>query len=192
MATGRSPTVTTILLFGVVFVVDTVVSVVGVVPIQFVLSPPLTTAPWTVVTSVYAHAGVDHLVANTLALLIPGLILERQTTDARFHAFFVVSGAIAGIAEITAGSLVGGPGTPGVLGASGAVFALIGYLLSANRLSDAAIGGIEVSGRVQLVLFVGIALAVTLVTASPQVAVVAHFTGLFVGLVAGRVHLLRP
>jgi membrane associated rhomboid family serine protease len=41
-----------------------------------------------------------------------------------------------------------------------------------------------------LLVFLVIAAAVTVATASPGVALIAHFAGLFVGLVAGRVGVL--
>ena len=189
MVTARSPTLTTITLFVVVFVFETVARLLGLFPALFVLAPPVTTNPWTVVTSIYAHSGPAHLLGNAIALLVPGFILERQTSDLRYHAFFLASGAIAGVAEITLGRLLGTP--VGVLGASGAVFAFIGYLLSANRLADAAIGGVRLSGRTQLLVFALLAVLVTVATGQPGVALVAHFTGFFVGLVAGRAHLLR-
>ncbi|WP_136716237.1 rhomboid family intramembrane serine protease [Halorientalis salina] len=189
MVTARSPTLTTITLFVVVFVFESVARLLGVFPLLFVLAPPVTTNPWTVVTSVYAHAGPIHLLGNAIGLLLPGFVLERQTSALRYHAFFLTAGAAAGIAEITVGPLLGN--AAGVLGASGAVFAFIGYLLSANRLAEAAIGGVELSGRVQLVAFAVLAVLVTVATGRPGVALVAHFTGFFVGLVAGRVHLLR-
>lgn len=189
MVTARSPTLTTLVVFVLVFVAETVSRVLGLFPALFVLAPPVTVNPWTVVTSVYAHSGPVHLLGNAVALLIPGLILERQTSDLRYHAFFVTAGATAGIAEITVAPLFGQP--TGVLGASGAVFAFIGYLLTANRLTEAAIGGIQLSGRTQLLVFAVLAVLVTVATGQPGVALVAHFTGLFVGLLAGRAHVLR-
>jgi membrane associated rhomboid family serine protease len=195
MVSVRSPTLTTLVLFVVVFLLETVVGLLAIVGLSgawasmFVLAPPLTDDPWTIVTSVYAHAGVGHLLANALALLLPGLILERTTTPLRFHAYFVGSGVVAGVAEVTFGGLLGTPS--GVLGASGAVFAVIGYLLASNRLTDAAVSGVALSARVQLVVFGALAVLVTVATGSPGVALVAHFTGLFVGLLAGRAHLLR-
>lgn len=187
---GRSPTVATLSVFVVVFVLELVARALGVFPALFVLAPPLGVHPWTLVTSVYAHAGPGHLLANAVALLLPGLVLEHQTTAARYHAFFLTSGALAGAVQVTVGSAVGPASS--VLGASGAVFAFIGYLLTANRLSEAAIGGVRLSGAVQLLVFGVIAVVVTLATGAPGVALIAHFTGLFVGLVAGRLHLLRP
>ncbi|WP_246983489.1 rhomboid family intramembrane serine protease [Halorientalis marina] len=195
MVSVRSPTLTTLALFAVVFLLETVVGLLallglgGTWSVLFVLSAPLAEHPWTLVTSVYAHAGVSHLVANALALLVPGFVLERATTRLRYHAFFVGSGLLAGVAEVTLGGLVGTPA--GVLGASGAVFAVIGYLLTSNRLTDAVVRGVSLSPNVQFVLFALLAVLVTVATGSPGVALVAHFTGLFVGLVSGRLHLLR-
>lgn len=189
MVTARSPTLTTITVFVVVYVLETVARLLNVFGGLFVLAPPVTVNPWTVVTSVYAHSSPVHLLSNAVALLVPGFILERQTSTGRYHAFFLCSGALAGIAEIAVAPLFGAP--VGVLGASGAVFAFIGYLLSANRLTEAAIGGVALSGRAQLALFTVLAVLVTVATGQPGVALVAHFTGFLLGLLAGRAHLLR-
>lgn len=189
MVAVRSPTLTTLTVFVLVFVAEAGARLLGVFSPLFVLAPPVTKHPWTILTSVYAHSGVFHLFWNAIALLIPGLILERQTTALRYHAFFIGAGAIAGLAQITVGPLLGP--TAGVLGASGAVFAFIGYLVAGNRLADAAIGGIELSRRTQLLVFAILAIIVTIGTGQPGVALVAHCTGLFVGLLAGRTHLLR-
>jgi len=195
MVSVRSPTLTTLALFAVVFLLEAVVGLLALVGLGgawstlFVLSRPLGADPWTLVTSVYAHAGVSHLVANALTLLVPGLVLERSTSPVRFHVFFVGSGMLAGVAEITLGGLLGTPA--GVLGASGAVFAVIGYLISSNRLTDAVVRGVSLSPSVQFVLFALLAVLVTVATGAPGVALVAHFTGLLVGLVSGRAHLLQ-
>ncbi|MFC6723458.1 rhomboid family intramembrane serine protease, partial [Halobium palmae] len=74
---------------------------------------------------------------------------------------------------------------------SGAVFALAGYLLAGNVASTWVLDRIGVSGRAVFGLFVLVAAAVTLATAAPGIALVAHFTGLLVGLLAGRLRLLR-
>ena len=185
--------------FLAVFLCQRLVSLVaGGVTMQslFVLTTPVARNPWTVVTSVYAHSGLSHLVANAVALTFVGVLLERQTTPARFHAFFLLTGALAGLAEVwitpLTGLVLGGPTQASVLGGSGAIFALLGYLLTSNRLTDRVVGSIQLSPRVQIAAFAAIAVVVTLATARPQVALVAHFTGLLFGLLAGRAHVLRP
>lgn len=155
--------------------------------VLFVLESPVTARPWTVVTSVYAHAGLGHLLANSLALVVVGLLVERRTTRLRFHAFFVTTGVAAGIAEIWLGGVFG---SRGVLGASGAIFALLGYLLAGNVVARRVLDRIALSARAQIAVFVALAIVVTLATGAPGVALIAHGTGLLLGLVAGRLQLL--
>jgi membrane associated rhomboid family serine protease len=154
----------------------------------FVLAPPVEVRPWTLLASVYAHAGVGHLVSNAVVLVLVGFAVERVTTRWRFHAFFASVGMAAGLAQVTVSGLVG-PGSA-VLGASGAVFGLLGYLLTGNPVTDAVLGWLPLSGRARVVLLLLLALGVTLLTAAPGVALVAHFTGFVLGLLAGRVRLL--
>ncbi|MFB6222701.1 MAG: rhomboid family intramembrane serine protease [Haloarcula sp.] len=193
----ESPTVRTLAIIVGVFALQQVTGLVTEPRSLFALSPPLLSRPWTLVTSVYAHAGLSHLLANAAGLALAGAIIERRTSPTRFHAFFVSTGALAGVAQVSITSLAG-PLVPGmvshvsVLGASGAIFALFGYLLAANRLTDTVIGGFELAPRVQLALAGIVAAAITLATANPGVALIAHFTGLLLGFLAGRVHLLRP
>lgn len=192
-----SPTVLTLLAFVVVFALQQVLGLVLRQQVLFALSNPLLENPWTLVTSVYAHTGLSHLLANALMLALFGVLVERQTTSARFHLFFLGTGMLAGVAQVSLAGLLS-PFVPGmaanvsVLGASGAIFALLGYLLGANRLTELVVGGFELAPRVQLVLAGLVALLLTLLTASPGVALVAHFAGLLLGVLAGRAHLLRP
>lgn len=188
MSDQRSPTVETLFVFGIVFLLQLVVDLVGLMTFFFVLAPPVEIRPWTLVTSVYAHGGIGHLLSNSLALLVFGLLVERRTTRFRFHAFFITAGVIAGVAQITLGSLAGP--AQGVLGASGAIFALMGYVLAGNVVSATLLNRIRLSGRMQIVLFVIFAAVVTIATGAPGVALIAHFTGLVLGLIAGRAGIL--
>ncbi|WP_122089456.1 rhomboid family intramembrane serine protease [Halalkalicoccus subterraneus] len=183
-----SPTIETLVAFALVFGLQMAVSFVGLMAFFFVLAPPVDVRPWTLVTSVYAHGGMGHLLSNALALLVFGLLVERRTTRVRFHAFFITTGVLAGIAQITLGSLAGPP--QGVLGASGAIFALMGYVLAGNVVSTTLFDRVRLSGRLQFLLFVLFAALVTVATGAPGVALIAHFTGLVLGLVAGRAGLL--
>lgn len=185
----RSPTVQTLLVFVGVFLLQALGGVVGLGPAWFVLAAPLDVHPWTLVTSVYAHGSVGHLLANGVAFAVLGFTLERATTRLRFHAFVVLTGMVAGVAEVVLSGLVGDP--TGVLGASGAVFAMLGYLLVGNPVTAPFLSWLKLSWRTQLLIFAGIAAAVTVFTAASGVALIAHFTGFLVGLVSGRLRLLR-
>jgi membrane associated rhomboid family serine protease len=193
---SESPTVVTLGVIGVVFVLQQVVGLIIPSAFVFGMSHPFL-QPWTLVTSVYAHASPAHLLSNAIALAVLGFLVEQDTTDLRYHTFFVVTGMLAGLAEVYAARFLG-PVIPwmvsqvNVLGASGAIFAFLGYLLASNRLTETAVAGVALSARAQLAIGAILAAAITIATANPGVALIAHFTGLLLGFVAGRAHLLQP
>jgi membrane associated rhomboid family serine protease len=186
---GR-PTLETLALLVAVFAVQSLLRV---------LAPPLAAGlfvlydpgaqPWALATSVYAHGGPGHLLTNAVGLVLFGLAVERVTTRWRFHAFFLTVGALSGVGQVlwSAAFSTGG----GVLGASGAVLGLLGYLVGGNAVSEAAVGRLDLSVRQQAVVFGLVAVGVTWATAGPGVAVGGHFVGLALGLVAGRLRLLH-
>ncbi|WP_267641924.1 rhomboid family intramembrane serine protease [Haloarchaeobius amylolyticus] len=194
-----SPTLETFVVFALVFALQLVVSVfqgllglAGFHDFLFTLYAPFD-RPWTLVTSVYAHAGPMHLLSNAIALALVGFVLERKTSRFRYHAFFVVSGALAGLAQVLTSGFVAaiGLGRPtAVLGASGAVFALYGYVLGGNRVTDGVLSRFDVPEWAELLVFVVVAAAVTWATGAPGVALVAHFAGFLIGVAAGRTRLL--
>ncbi|WP_135820445.1 rhomboid family intramembrane serine protease [Halostella litorea] len=186
---AKSPTVDTLLVFAVVFLAQRLLALLAPPAVDvFALAPPLDVRPWTVVTSVYAHSDLSHLLANSVALAFVGLPLERTTTPFRFHLFFISTGATAGVVQVATKSLVAEP-VP-VLGASGAVFAMLGYVLTGNRIASGLLARLDLGPGAQLASFAGLAAVVTVATGSPGVALVAHFTGFLVGLVAGRLGVL--
>lgn len=186
--TGRA-TIEVAVAVVIVYALQTAMVVVGLGVELLALSAPLSQYPWTVVTAVYAHGGPSHLLANLAGLILFGFIVERRTSRSRFHAFILLTGAIAGVAEVLVGSVIGA--SPMVLGISGAVFALMGYVFASNPVSGTVLDWLEVDWRVQLILFLVIALIITILTAGERVALIAHFTGLTLGLLSGRLHLLR-
>lgn len=154
----------------------------------FVLDGTVATRPWTLITSVYAHAGLTHLLANSIGLLLAGTLVARRTKTAPFHAFFVATGSLAGLAEVLVGDLLGP--AHAVFGASGGVLALLGYLLAGNAVSTRLLDRLTLSTRAQVTLFAAVVIGLTLLTSGPRSAIVGHATGLACGLVAGRLRLL--
>ncbi|ELY88666.1 rhomboid family protein [Natrialba hulunbeirensis JCM 10989] len=191
-----SPIFELLVIFGLVFLIQAITDLVGLMTGLFVLTLPLVENPWTIVTSVYAHGGLWHLLSNSLALVVFGWPVARATSRVRFHTFVLLTGSIAGISQVLlSGFAAAAPfvsGDPvGVLGASGAIFALLGYLITGNRLSAGFASIIDIPQWMTLTVFVGLAIVVTLTTAAPGVALIAHFTGFLLGLLAGRTRLLQ-
>ncbi len=189
MPRSVGPIVDVLALFAIVAVAQTVVGVVGSATGPFALSPPVADDPWTIATSVYAHGGLGHLLSNSIALVLFGWPVARATTRLRFHVFFLLTGATAGIAQVWVMGILGAAAP--VLGASGAIFALLGYLLASNPVAEGVAASVDVPRWVVLGFFAVVAAGVTVATMSPRAALVAHFTGLMLGLVAGRARVLQ-
>jgi len=185
-----SPTLETTIALLAFFLVQFPLSALGLVGL-FALTPLFVVEPWTLVTSVYSHAGPFHLLSNLLPLVLVGLLVERVTTRLRFHAFFVATGALSGLAQVLLGAFAGGSG---VLGASGAVFALVGYAVTGNVVADRLLAGIDRLADApwaSTLLLVVVALVGAVALSGPNSAVLAHLAGLSMGLVAGRARLLH-
>lgn len=109
---------------------------------------------WVLLTSMFMHAGLSHLFANMVSLFFIGGLVEKLIGRKRMFWFFILSGIFAGIfhsiLSVTLGSrcifqflegcigpkIFFDPLVPGV-GASGAIFALLGLLavlIPSNRV----------------------------------------------------------
>lgn len=183
-------TLQTLGLILIVFVIQSLATLAEISLSSFALSVPVESNPWTVMLSIYSHASIGHLLSNAVGILILGVIVERVTTNKRFHIFFIITGAIAGISEVLFWSVYGGQGVQ-VLGASGALFALLGYALFGNSLTDNLFGSIDIGRIGRVLLIMSLAVVVTLVTASQGVALVAHAVGFFVGSICGYHKILH-
>ena len=94
---------------------------------QCAVFPGTPTPSWiTLLTSMFIHGGLDHILGNTLFLWVFGVHVERSMGALRYLAFYLVCGLGASALEI-ATSL--GSNVPGI-GASGAIAGVLaGYLL---------------------------------------------------------------
>lgn len=150
------------------------------------LASPLLDKPWTVLTSVYAHASPGHLLGNALVIATAGTIVAYATTTLRFHAFVIATGVAAGLTQILLGTALGW--NIGVLGISGAGFALLGYVIASNRASARL--SEYIPRRVGIVLAVLLGAGLTILFGGANSAHAAHFAGAVLGLAAGRYRLL--
>jgi membrane associated rhomboid family serine protease len=145
--------------------------------------------PWRLITSAFLHspsAIIVHLLFNMYALFIFGPVLERFLGRLRFIALYLI-GALGGSLGVltsvevwifTDGDLSNAP--VGALGASGAVFALLGAVFALRKPL-----GVDIR---QLLILLGINLALPFFVGG--IAWQAHVGGLIVGFVVGVI-LLR-
>jgi membrane associated rhomboid family serine protease len=90
---------------------------------------------WRLLTAAFLHYGPFHLLLNMLALWWFGTLLEQRIGSGRFLLIYIASG-LAG----SAGALVLSPNSPTV-GASGAIFGILGAGLVLERQRDFVFGG---------------------------------------------------
>ena len=122
---------------------------------------------WRLITAAFLHASILHIGLNMYVLWIIGQPVEAYLGRARFLGLYFVSG-LAG----SAGALVLSPLTPTV-GASGAIFGVLGGLFILERRRHIATGG-QVAGLIVLNLVITFAFA-------GSISVGGHIGGLIGG-----------
>jgi membrane associated rhomboid family serine protease len=90
---------------------------------------------WRLITATFLHYGPFHLILNMLALYWFGTLLERRIGSGKYLLLYIVSG-LAG----SAGALLLDPTVPTV-GASGAIFGILGAGLVLEQQRDYVFGG---------------------------------------------------
>ena len=126
-------------------------------------------APWQLVTAMFAHGSLEHLLMNIVSLWWLGTLLERMQGTVRFAIVYFVSGIV--------GNLVFALFSDGyAVGASGAIFGMLGavaVLLYKHRQSPVA------KAMLQGLL---VMIAINVVNSfMPGIALEAHFGGLLAG-----------
>lgn len=84
---------------------------------------------WTFLTSMFMHAGVFHLFVNMLSLFFIGELVERILGRKRFFYFYLISGLFAGLSFVLFTFIFSSTLHAYAVGASGALFGLIGLLM---------------------------------------------------------------
>lgn len=149
--------------------------------------------PWQLVTYGFLHAGPLHLFFNGFGLYMFGPDVERVLGARRFLAYYFVSVATAGVAQLVTSALAGGPGYP-TIGASGGVF---GVLLAfgmyfPQRVILLIFPPVPLPARVFVVLYAGIELYLGVTQTQHGVAHFAHFGGMLGGFLLLRYWRRRP
>ena len=139
---------------------------------------------WRLLTSIFLHGGALHLIFNMICLWRAGPLVERLYGSVGFAVLYLVAGLGGSIASAWWHPTVVG------VGASGAIFGVIGALLAFLLLHGSAIPVAALKPlRASTLLFVFYNLAPGLL--STRIDNAAHLGGLASGFVAGLL-LRRP
>jgi len=136
---------------------------------------------WRLFTSLFLHGSLLHLAFNMIALWQVGQLVERLFGSLRFGALYLVAGLCGGIASVMWNPHVNS------VGASGAIFGIVGGLFAFMRRENSGIPPTVVNDlRGTLLPFLAFNLAAGFLY--PHTDNAAHIGGLVGGWLAG--HLL--
>ncbi|XP_010922306.1 RHOMBOID-like protein 2 [Elaeis guineensis] len=137
---------------------------------------------WRLITCIWLHAGVIHLLANMLGLLLIGVRLEQEFGFVRIGMLYVMSGFGGSVlSALFIQSRIS-------VGASGALFGFLGGMLS-ELITNWTIYANKFTALLTLIFIIAINLAVGLL---PHVDNFAHIGGFISGFLLGFVFLVRP
>ena len=131
---------------------------------------------WTIVTSLFIHSGLWHIIANMLALYFFGRNLSRLIGNGKLLIIYFCGGIVGNVLFM----LMASPYIV-VIGASGAIFALGGALAVIRPKLRVFIFPIPVP----LPLWLAVIGGCLIISFLPGIAWQAHLGGLAVGLIAG-------
>ena len=136
---------------------------------------------WRFVTAIFLHGGFPHLLYNLFALALFGSILEKYIGSKKFLFVFFVTGIFANLISINY--------YDSSLGASGAIFGIIGALVLIRPMLVVWAFGLPMPMFLAGALWaVGDVIGIFVPS---NVANVAHLSGMFFGLVFGLIYRER-
>ncbi|KAI8540350.1 hypothetical protein RHMOL_Rhmol09G0256200 [Rhododendron molle] len=137
---------------------------------------------WRLISCIWLHAGIIHLVVNMLSLVFIGIRLEQQFGFVRIGIIYLLSGFGGSVLStlFIRNSIS--------VGASGALFGLLGAMLS-ELITNWSIYSNKAAALVTLVVIVVLNLGLGIL---PGVDNFAHIGGFLTGFLLGFVLLPRP
>ncbi len=136
---------------------------------------------WRLVTSMFLHAGILHILFNGLALYALGMQVEVMMGSRRFLLIFFLTGIGGNILTLLVNPV------PSV-GASGGIFGLLGALIAFFYRNRDRLGAWGQANLRSLLITAGLNFVITF--SIPQVNQMAHIGGLVTGLFLG--YFLSP
>ena len=144
---------------------------------------------WRLLTAMFLHAGLPHLAFNCFALFIFGPQVERAYGRFNFSVIYLLAGLTGSVASYLLNSISIG------VGASGAIFGVIGALAAFLLVQRRVFGEMSRSTLYGLAVMLGINLVYGLIT--PGIDNWAHLGGLAAGFALGwalapKLHVVAP
>ncbi|OEF96098.1 rhomboid family intramembrane serine protease [Desulfuribacillus alkaliarsenatis] len=137
----------------------------GMAPINYIVN---TNEYWRFLTSMFIHSNIMHIAFNMVILMHAGAYYEQKNGSKSFLKFYIMTGLFV---SLSSGLFVSGLS----VGASGAIFALLGYILYYD-LEARKRGIINQSMILPLVI-----LNIIITVLVPQISTVGHLSGLLIG-----------
>ena len=141
---------------------------------------------WTFFTSMFMHAGFFHLFANMFSLFFIGGLAQRILGVKRFLYFYLISGLFAGLLFVLSGLIFPSDMNTYAVGASGALFGLVGFLMIITPNLPVYIMFIPIPIKMKYAA-PGILVVLWLISIAGDVPIgnMAHLGGLIVGVIYG-------
>jgi membrane associated rhomboid family serine protease len=175
-----------------IFIVAWILMGAGVLPIEYIAIMPANILAgkylWTFITSMFMHGSFFHLFANMLSLYFVGSLLEKILGQKRYFWFYMIAGLASGFLFVLSAFIFPNDMGAFAVGASGALFGLIGSLIFLTPNLPVYMMFIPIPIKMKYAA-PGMLILLWLISIGANIPIgnVAHFGGLVVGLAYGLV-----
>jgi len=147
---------------------------------------------WTFLTSMFMHAGFFHLLVNMLSLFFVGSLIEKIIGRKRYFWFYILSGIFAGAFFVLMSLVFTADLGAYAVGASGALFGLIGLLMLLTPNLPVYVMFIPIPIKMKYAA-PGMLIILWIISIAGNVSIgnTAHLGGLIVGLIYGLFLMLK-
>ena len=185
-----SVTLTLILINVVAFILFMILISLNITVLDYIALKPANILQgkylWTFITSMFMHGGLFHIFANMFSLLFIGSLVEKILGAKRYIYFYLIAGLLAGLFFVFSSLIFQADFNTFAVGASGAVFGLVGLLMLLTPNLPVYIMFIPIPIKMKYAA-PGILIVLWLISIAGDVPIgnTAHLGGLVAGLVYG-------
>jgi membrane associated rhomboid family serine protease len=141
---------------------------------------------WTFLTSMFMHAGFLHLFVNMFSLFFVGSLIEKIIGKKRYIKFYLIAGILSGLLFVLSSLIITSDFNTYAVGASGALFGLIGLMMFLTPDLKVYIMFIPIPIKIKYAA-PGMLIVLWIISIAGNVPIgnVAHLGGLLAGLFYG-------